>query len=564
MDEILIAEQRRELMEATSLEADLDLAFQLQMQEALVASLALQPSTSSSSSSSSSSASKTPPVMDVSEIFTNSISTPSSASLQTLEFDKFQQEIKDRQQCEVEMLKITEDIKRRIHDQQFAREINEISDDEWEECGDEIEKPFGEGSSSRTIVHEPFRLYFKGLIREEKVGNTDVNVSAIGVAICDHRDNLLLKIQKPLIGDWRNHREVEFKALIEGLNAAITLDIKRINFYCVNRTLFQQVTRRWVVKQRKIATLVSQVFQLQRKFELCRPLFVAGNDLKYAFKLARDVLDSQVTKSLDSIHTRNLNETCSICLEDTDAEKMFSVDNCMHRYCFSCMKQHMEVKVLQGVIPGCPHEGCKYTLSLDGARKFLKPNLVETMTQLVKEASVPVTEKVYCPYPKCSTLMSKSEALEYANKFMAADRSVVRKCVKCHGLFCIDCKVPWHSTMSCKDFKASNLSARVEEAKLKSLANQNLWRQCVKCNHMIELAEGCYHMTCRCGYEFCYTCGAAWKNKKATCSCKLWDEHNIMDDYDDEDEEDDEWDDGEFDDDDDDDYAALHGRHFIF
>ncbi|KAF5200018.1 E3 ubiquitin-protein ligase dbl4 [Thalictrum thalictroides] len=561
MDEILIAEHRKELMEASSLESDLDLAFQLQMQEALVASLALQPSTSSSSSS----ASKTPPLMDVSEIFTNSISTPSVTSLQTLEFDKLQQEIKDRQQCEVEMRRITEDIKRRIHDQQFAREIHQIDEDDWEEFGDEIQRPFGEGSSTAPVVHEPFRLYFKGLIREEEVGNSDVNVSAIGVAICDHRDNLLLKIQKPLIGDWKNHREVEFKALIEGLNAAITLDIKRINFYCVNRTLFQQITRRWVVKQRKIATLVNQVFQLQRRFELCRPLFVAGNDLKYAFKLARDVLDSQVTNSMDSSNMKNLNETCSICLEDTDSVKMFSVDVCMHRYCFSCMKQHMEVKILQGVIPECPHEGCKNTLSLAGSRKFLKPNLVETMSQLLKEASVPVTEKVYCPYPKCSTLMSKSEALEYANKFMAADRSVVRKCVNCHGLFCIDCKVPWHSTMSCKEFKASNLSARVEEAKLKNLANQNLWRQCVKCNHMIELAEGCYHMTCRCGYEFCYTCGAEWKNKKATCSCKLWDERNIMDDYDEEEDFEDDFDDDddEFDDDDDD-YADLNMRFFPF
>jgi hypothetical protein len=33
---------------------------------------------------------------------------------------------------------------------------------------------------------------------------------------------------------------------------------------------------------------------------------------------------------------------------------------------------------------------------------------------------------------------------------------------------------------------------------------------------------------CRCGYEFCYTCGAEWKNKKATCSCPIWDERNII------------------------------------
>jgi hypothetical protein len=44
---------------------------------------------------------------------------------------------------------------------------------------------------------------------------------------------------------------------------------------------------------------------------------------------------------------------------------------------------------------------------------------------------------------------------------------------------------------------------------------------------------------CRCGYEFCYTCGKEWKNKKASCSCPLWDERNIIRDEDDDDYEED-------------------------
>jgi hypothetical protein len=35
-------------------------------------------------------------------------------------------------------------------------------------------------------------------------------------------------------------------------------------------------------------------------------------------------------------------------------------------------------------------------------------------------------------------------------------------------------------------------------------------------------------LVCRCGNEFCYTCGAKWKNKVASCRCKLWDESNIV------------------------------------
>ena len=190
-------------------------------------------------------------------------------------------------------------------------------------------------------------------------------------------------------------------------------------------------------------------------------------------------------------------EACVICSEDTDVNQMFSVDGCLHRYCFSCMKQHVEVKLLHGMVPKCPHEGCKSELVVDNCRKFLTPKSIETMNQRIKEASIPVADKVYCPNPRCSALMSKSDVLEYSKDFLDVEQTGVRKCLNCHGLFCIDCKVPWHSNMTCYDYKSLNPNPPEEDVKLKSLATSNLWRQCVKCNHMIELAAGCYHITCR-------------------------------------------------------------------
>lgn len=154
------------------------------------------------------------------------------------------------------------------------------------------------------------------------------------------------------------------------------------------------------------------------------------------------------------------------------------------------------------------------------------------MSQRAMEASIPAEDKVYCPYPKCSALMSKSQTVRpdvgSSSSRYAIDTFGLRQCVKCSKHFCINCKVPWHNGMSCYEYKRCNPYPRPEDAKFQFLARQRLWRQCVKCNQMIELSEGCYHMTCRCGHQFCYTCGAPWLNKKATCNCPLFDLQFIL------------------------------------
>ncbi|XP_008225820.1 PREDICTED: probable protein ariadne-2 [Prunus mume] len=122
--------------------------------------------------------------------------------------------------------------------------------------------------------------------------------------------------------------------------------------------------------------------------------------------------------------------------------------------------------------------------------------------------------------------MSKSEVLQHTKASFAIVGG--RKCMKCHHLFCINCKVPWHYDMSCYDYRRSETYSLAEGQLLKSLAMKKLWRQCSKCKHLVELDSGWYHITCRCGHQFCYTCGAEWKNKKATCDCPLWDEHYII------------------------------------
>ncbi|KAF9598402.1 hypothetical protein IFM89_027835, partial [Coptis chinensis] len=179
-------------------------------------------------------------------------------------------------------------------------------------------KPFnnkGASSSSsssgddRTGGVEVFRLYFKGLFRNS--GRSGAEIAGIGAAICDPEGNVILNVQKGLIGDWKSdwdvenlQLKVELKSLIEGLNAALSLDIKRIDCFCDYHPLYQYITQRWLVQQQRIGTVVDQVCLLQRKFDRSRTFHVARKDVKFAFQLAKGAIDSQITRSAESSHAR--------------------------------------------------------------------------------------------------------------------------------------------------------------------------------------------------------------------------------------------------------------------
>lgn len=158
--------------------------------------------------------------------------------------------------AEAEMRRMRDDLGRRIHDQAFAHDLSRIPDAEWAETGDHFVRPYGQGSSSSSSSSaaavvpnvEPLRLYFKGLVvREETVRGKRETISAgLGIAICDMRDDRVLEMRKPLVcgggGGDMSPEVVEVKALILGLEAAVSLGIKRLTVFCGDSSLHQYVS----------------------------------------------------------------------------------------------------------------------------------------------------------------------------------------------------------------------------------------------------------------------------------------------------------------------------------
>ncbi|KAI3791957.1 hypothetical protein L2E82_05824 [Cichorium intybus] len=286
---ILLSEQRRELTAAIAADSDLDFAFQLQMQEAIKVSSASQPSSSSSSSHQ--------------PLLLNEVadSPAGIAHLIAEEIDKFEIECNDRELVEAETRNMTENHNRLIHDQVFARQILDVPEHEWIRTGDYLEKPYGLLPPSNDEV---FRVYFKGLVSDETVINVKMPFAGIGVAICDTRDYCVFELRKPfLLGGTEGEDDlVELKALIEALNAAVALGLKRVHIFCDSNSVYQHLTGKGQHPADKLVTLIDQLNVIQRKFAYCSAFLVTQNDVKFAFQLARDAI-KVVTTSIADVDT---------------------------------------------------------------------------------------------------------------------------------------------------------------------------------------------------------------------------------------------------------------------
>ena len=78
------------------------------------------------------------------------------------------------------------------------------------------------------------------------------------------------------------------------------------------------------------------------------------------------------------------------------------------------------------------------------------------------------------------------------------DASNTSRCWRCSEEICIQCGASAHHDSNCAD---------AHEATLDGVATSEGWVRCTKCRLLIERVNGCDHMTCRCGAEFCFQCG---------------------------------------------------------
>ncbi|KAL2758771.1 hypothetical protein ACRALDRAFT_2047029 [Sodiomyces alcalophilus JCM 7366] len=199
---------------------------------------------------------------------------------------------------------------------------------------------------------------------------------------------------------------------------------------------------------------------------------------------------------------RPKNRECVSCLDDFPSTGVIRVP--CHSYCPECFERLIATACQQEQY--WPPKCCLNEIPAQTIRSHLPQDsqLRDSLAARSIEWNIPVGDRIYCSLPACSMFVPPANV-------NPADRTA--RCPAGHAT-CTLCREPPHpNTDACP----LDRNAALTEA----LAEEEGWLHCARCRALVEHSDACQHMTCRCGYEFCYVCAAAWQ----TCRCTMDDLH---------------------------------------
>ena len=190
---------------------------------------------------------------------------------------------------------------------------------------------------------------------------------------------------------------------------------------------------------------------------------------------------------------------CEICLEDfslLDITNYFLNCNCvLHNTCFDNM---VKAAVESNNLPvKCPN--CKIPVHpnfVEDSLRNANPQLLDKYEHFSMNNFLMNNNDEYssCPTPGC----------DYMFFFNPGENNFL--CPMCNKNYCLNCKVEWHKGMTCQEYKDSRDVNKLDD-KFYQFVKGAKFKMCPKCKYWVEKNQGCNHMRCRCGADFCYKCG---------------------------------------------------------
>ncbi|GMT24564.1 hypothetical protein PFISCL1PPCAC_15861, partial [Pristionchus fissidentatus] len=183
--------------------------------------------------------------------------------------------------------------------------------------------------------------------------------------------------------------------------------------------------------------------------------------------------------------------------------------SCGHLYCNcnSCWLSHISESIHAIKLPAaCLNADCCGTVSVASAKSLLNSSSLELYEQTIIDALKSKGSLISCP--ECKKLHFTARSLHIS--------------CSCGSSLCSHCSSVNHFPLGCDAFEQYNtymkkndfvsvFSTSSETPIISDLV------KCPKCCALMQKSEGCNHMRCKCGSEFCYQCGKGWTSAHYGC-----------------------------------------------
>jgi len=181
---------------------------------------------------------------------------------------------------------------------------------------------------------------------------------------------------------------------------------------------------------------------------------------------------------------------CGICFEDIPQRQLDAL-YCGHLFCRECMKSYI---LNTSKYPlKCPIPNCGTEITAEYIQYFV-PGNTDLQQRFATNSILGCLGASAVPCPSCGFMYEVDEGRRHV------------RCISCNSAFCAQCKIVWHSGVTCEELKATREKSD-EFKELLQLSSTLGWKQCPTCRTVVSKSTGCNHMQCKCGAEFCYSCG---------------------------------------------------------
>ncbi|KAL4491940.1 hypothetical protein ABPG72_008361 [Tetrahymena utriculariae] len=229
---------------------------------------------------------------------------------------------------------------------------------------------------------------------------------------------------------------------------------------------------------------------------------------EYLARLAAQEMEEEERKVFDTYKQIQKEDEqswkCEICLEQMTDQQFWPLQ-CRHQFHRDCLQQYFNVKIKDRSFPlKCPNESCKQEVDYSDIKEILTKQEFQKYEEFSLNNYIDsnLEELSWCPSAGC----------KYA--FVLEENQTLLICPLCRKKFCLTCKCEFHKNQTCKEYQISN-TYDDQDKRFEQFVRGQKFKQCINCKMWVERNQGCDHMTCRCGCQFCYKCGGPYLK----CAC---------------------------------------------